>query len=185
MGVGFYVTTFYLLLWGMLDHLTIIAKWTKDLKIDERYCGIRSKQFWKEFQKKEPRLKRFLEEPRIGQWVSMMADMRHAAAHRTLALPTVLLMETEESKKSDEEILQLIKQERSEMYKFLPEPVMKSMEPMMIRLWRIGKMKVVAPSMVYIKGEKETYLWDPVVSVDHDLQYLTAIMDAFLVVLFS
>jgi hypothetical protein len=45
MGVGFYVSTFYLFLWGMLDHLTIIAKWARTLKIDERYCGIRSPKF--------------------------------------------------------------------------------------------------------------------------------------------
>lgn len=168
----------------MLDHLTIIAKWARGLKIDEKYCGIRSKNFLKEFKIREPNLARFLEQPRISNWVSLMADMRHAAAHRTLALPTVLLAETEESKKSDEEILQVIRKKRSYMYQVLPKQVMKSMEPMMINLWRIDKMKVVAPSMVYMKGEKETYLRDPVISIDHDLQYLTAIMDAFLVVLF-
>jgi hypothetical protein len=30
----------------MLDHLTIIAKCAKDLKIDERYCGIVARFFW-------------------------------------------------------------------------------------------------------------------------------------------
>jgi hypothetical protein len=63
--------------------------------------------------------------------------------------------------------------------------MMKLMEPMMIRLWRIGKMKVVVPSTVIIKNKEGTYLRDPVMSIDHDLQYLTAIMDAFLVTLFN
>ena len=161
MGVGFYVSTFYLFLWGRLDHLTIIAKWAKDLPIDETKCGIRSKTFWKEFNRTDPRLNAFLRKPKISEWISVMADMRHAAAHRDLALPTVLLAETEESKKSDEEILQIIRQDRSYMYQVLPEQVMKSMEPMMIRLWRIDKMKVVAPSMVVIKNEEGTYLRDP------------------------
>ena len=38
--------------------------------------------------------------------------------------------------------------------------------------------------MVYIKGEEGRYIRDPIVNVDYDLQYLTAIMDAFLVILF-
>ncbi len=67
-----------------------------------------------------------------------MADMRHAAAHRDLGLPTVIVQETEESKKSDDEILEIIKQERSYMYESLG-PLIKSMEPMMIHLWRVGK----------------------------------------------
>jgi hypothetical protein len=185
MGVGFYVSTFYLFLWGMLDHLTIIAKWARDLKIDETKCGIRSKKFWKEFNTTDPRLNTFLNHPRVSKWISVMADMRHAAAHRDLALPTVIVQDTEESKKSDEEILEIIKQERSYMYQSLLGPTMKSMEPIMIYLWRVGKMKVVAPNMVIIKNEEGTYLRDPVISIDHDLQYLTAIMDAFLVALFN
>jgi hypothetical protein len=184
MGVGFYVTNFYLLLWGMLDHLTIIAKWARNLTIDEKYCGIRSKDFWKEFGKQEPQLRGFLKSNKITKWISLMADMRHAAAHRTLALPTPLLEETEESQKSDEDILKAIRKERSHMYAVLPEEIMKAFEPQMIWHWKVEKMKVIAPSMVYIKGEEGRYIRDPIVNVDYDLQYLTAIMDAFLVVLF-
>jgi hypothetical protein len=54
MGVGFYVSTFYLFLWGMLEHLTIIAKWAKDLTIDETKCGIRSKSSGKSSTKQIP-----------------------------------------------------------------------------------------------------------------------------------
>lgn len=185
MGVGFYVSTFYPFLWGMLDHLTIVAKYARDLKIDETQCGIQRKKFWKEFNTTDPRLSIFLNQRKISKWISVMADMRHAAAHRDLALPTSLLQDTEESRRSDAEILEIIKQERSYKYQSLLGPIMKSMEPMMIWLWRIGKMKVVAPNMVVIKNEQGTYLRDPVISIDHDLQYLTAIMDAFLVALFN
>ena len=100
MGVGFYVSTFYLFLWGMLEHLTIIAKWAKNLNVDERHCGIRSKRFWIEFNNIDLRLNTFLNQPRFKEWISVMAEMRHAAAHRDLALPTEILTETEESKKA-------------------------------------------------------------------------------------
>ena len=72
MGVGYYVTTFYLLLWGMLDHLTITAKWARDLNVDEKHCGIRSKRFWKELRQREPHLKKFVDQPKISKWISMM-----------------------------------------------------------------------------------------------------------------
>jgi hypothetical protein len=184
MAVGFYVTNFYLLLWGMLDHLTIIAKWACELAIEERFCGIRSKQFWEEFNLKDSHLYKFLKQPNIDEWISQMADMRNAAAHKTIALPTPLLAETDESRKGDKEILKIIQKERGAAYKILPPELMKAMEPMMINLWRLRKMKVIAPSIVYLKGKKEHYLRDPVISVDDDLDYLTAIMDAFLVALF-
>jgi hypothetical protein len=93
-----------------------------------------------------------------------MADMRHAAAHRDLALPTTLVSETEDSKKSDDEILDIIRKERSYMYESILGPMMKSMEPMMIWLWRIRKMKVIAPSMVVIKRGEKAYSRDPVMS---------------------
>jgi hypothetical protein len=185
MGVGFYVSTFYLFLWGMLEHLTIIAKWAKNLKVDERHCGIRSKSFWTEFNKMDSRLNRFLQQPRIKEWISVMAEMRHAAAHRDLALPTEILTETEDSKKSNEEILRIIKSEHPYMYKSIIGPMMKAIEPMMINLWRIKHMRTVAPSAVIIEIDGVKQIRDPVLSVDYDLQHLTALMDAFLVALFS
>jgi hypothetical protein len=186
MGVGFYVSTFYLFLWGMLEHLTIIAKWAKNLKVDERYCGIRSKRFWTEFSKIDTRLNTFLNQPRVKEWISVMAEMRHAAAHRDLALPSEILVETEESKKTDDEILEIIKRERSSMYgSFLGPIIMKAMEPMLIRMWRIKKMREIAPSVVMIKIDGVKQIRDPVLSVDYDLQYLTAVMDAFLIMLFD
>ena len=71
------------------------------------------------------------------------------------------------------------------MYQVLPPEVMANLEPTMVRHWRVEHMKVVAPSMVYVKKDDSAYLRDPVISVDYDLQVVTAIMDAFLVRLFS
>jgi hypothetical protein len=185
MAIGFYVSAFYLFLWGMLEHLTILAKWARGLTLDERYCGIRSKQFWTEFNKIDSRLGKFIDLPRIKEWISVMAEMRHAAAHRDLALPTEILQETEDSKKSDDDILEIIRRERSYMYNSILAPVIKAMEPMMISLWRIKHMRQIAPSAVIIDVGGVRQIRDPVLSVDHDLQYLTALIDAFLVVLFN
>jgi len=184
MAIGYYVTYFYLLLWGMMDHLTVIAKRARGLRIKEEHCSIRGKTFWKEFSLVEPGLSNFIASPRIMEWINVMADMRHAAAHRTMALPTPLHADTEESKKSDEEILKIIRKENSFMYSALGDEIMKSLEPQMIWHWRIKKMKVIAPGMVFVKKEEGVYMRDPVISVDRDMEYLTAIIDGFLVALF-
>ena len=184
MGVVF-TSTFYFFLWGMLEHLTIIAKWAKTLKIDERHCAIGSPKFWTEFTETDSRLKHFLDQRVINEWISVMAEI-HAAAHRDLALPTEILAESEDSKKTNEEILDILKQEYSSIYQsVIFAPIIKSFEPMMIRLWRIKKMRTIAPSAVVLTVKGNKVVRDPVMSIDYDLQYLTAVMDAFLVTLFG
>ncbi len=47
-------------------------------------------------------------------------------------------------------------------------------------------MKVIAPSMIVIQDKNgKTYMRDPVISLDYDLNMLHAIMDAFIVKLFN
>ena len=57
----------------------------------------------------------------------------------------------------------------------------------MIADWRFKRMKILAPSMVVMPGkdDRRPYMRDPVVSIDYDLQFLMAVMDAFLVRFFS
>jgi len=185
MALGYYVNTFYLMLWGMLDQLTIIGKCARNLNVNERDCGIRSRKFWKEFGAQEPELTAFIRSSKIDKWIKVMADMRHHAAHKVIKIPTPLVADTEESEKSDEQILEIIKQEIPAFYKFMPEALIKASEPVMISEWRLRHMKVIAPSMILIKEENGGgYFWDPVISVDHDLAILTALIDAFIVRLF-
>lgn len=185
LALGYYVTTFYLLLWGMLEQLTIIAKHSKNLAVDERDCGIRSRKFLDEFGLKEPALKTLIQGHPFNDWINIMADMRHTAAHRMIEIPAPLLTQTEESEKSEEEILQIIRKENAFMYSVLPAEIMKDLESQMVWHWRVSKMKVVLPSMVLIKGRIGEYMRDPVMSVDYDLERLNALIDAFLIKLFG
>ncbi len=185
MAVGYYVTAFYLLLWGLLEHLTIVAKYARALSIDERKCGIKSDDFWKEFSVHDPALSAFVQTGEIAKWIGMMADMRHAAAHRVIAIPAPVMMETPESKKSDEEIRDIVRKERALLYEVLPESVIQQFEPLMIWQWRVKHMKALSESLVLIKGKTGEYLRDPVVSLDYDLERVLAVMDAFLVRLFG
>jgi len=185
--LGYYVNAFYLFLWGMLEQLTLITKYVKDLQIDDRECGIKSGSFWNELRKKDSTLEAFLSMTSVHEWIDTMADMRHTAAHKIIPMPTRVLMPTEESKESDEEILAIVKQEDPEslLHSPLPSKMLEWVQQHLIFNWRLGKMKTLMEHTVLIKGKSGDYFRSPVISVDHDLLMLTAVMDAFVVKLFS
>ena len=78
MPLGYYVTNFYLHVWGLLDQLTVIANLALGLGLRDRECGIAYKssagvggaatQPWE--------VHRALD---ITESIPVMADMRHAA----------------------------------------------------------------------------------------------------------
>jgi hypothetical protein len=186
LAIGFYINTFYLMLWGMLDHLTIVAKYARNLKISEKNCGIRSEKFWKEFRAVEKGLTYFIKGPNMSEWIGIMADMRHQAAHNIIPIPSLLVNETPDSKKSDDEIVEMLKKEDPHLYRFLDPGTIEACQPTWITMWRMKKMEIVGPGMVKVaKPDGTGYLRDPVISVDYDLSNLIAVMDAFLVKLFN
>lgn len=186
--LGYYLSNYYMLLWGMLDHLTVIAKYAYRLPINEKDCAINSKKFWKEFKSKEPNLFNFIKVSPISAWINIMAEMRHHAAHKVIKIPTRILEETDESKMSDGDILKIIRNDKSDlelMYQLLPEDYIKKVhEPILINEWRMSKMKEIAPIMVIIKMKNKIGFRDPVLSVDYDLERLNAVIDAFIIIIF-
>ena len=160
LAVGYHVNASYLLLWGMLEQLTTIAKQMRGLALNERDCGIQKKQFWKKL--REPGLQAFVQQGRIGEWVNLMADVRHQAAHSTIPIPGEVFMDTEDSKKSDEEIRRIIQKERPLFYQLA---LVTGMESQMIQIWRVKHMKRLAPSMVVMRNRQGSggYMRDPVI----------------------
>jgi hypothetical protein len=181
----YHFASFYMLLWGMLDHLTIVGKYSKDIKIPEDKCGIRSKQFWKEFSQFHPELKTFRARTDISNWLRTMADVRHTTAHGNIAYPRRVVTDTPESAKSDDEIKAILKEENAALYLTLSPEMIAGLEPMWIGLWRIKNMKLIAPDMVRLVRGNQTYLRAGCLSIDYDLRVVNAIMDAFIVGLFN
>jgi hypothetical protein len=182
--LGYYMSNFYLHLWGMLDHLTVMAKRAFGLEVEDRTCGIENKTFWKALATKEPGLRAFMRDPKMVQWVGVMADMRHAAAHREMLLPSILVQESEAYKKTDEEISEILAREEPDFYEGLSENAKQILEPQRIWLWRMDQLNTIASNVVVVQKRKGGYIRFPVDSVDYDLGMLTAILDAFLVALF-
>lgn len=184
--LGYHVTHFYLLLWGMLEQLTIIAKHKCRLELKNRACGIRKIGFWKQIEEKKPNLNTFIKKERIANWVEQMADMRHSAAHQTIPLPTMVLQETEESEKDETEIREELKKKFPALYSHFPDEYIRALEPEMIIHWRTEHMKTLFSTSVLIKNsEKKSYFRDPVASIDYDLETLTEVINVFLGELFE
>ncbi len=186
-SISYHVNQFYFLLWGMFDQLTLISNEVLQLGLTERRCGIASKDYLKMLEKRKSNLRRFLSMPSIVEWIDLMSDFRHSVAHQVIPMPTEIVIDTEDSKKSKEEIVAILKSDK--YWSFLsqiPNEEMKSiLTDQAVNEWRIKKLNRVADHMVQLKNKKlKYYFWSPVISVDHDLAMLTGIMDAFLVGLF-
>jgi len=155
------------------------------LGIDDRQCGIRSRVFLEALAAKEPELCKFVKDGNVDKWIDVMADMRHAAAHRTMLLPTSLVEESDDSQKSDAEISAILRQEDPEFYEMTSPEFDGSVDPLKIWHWRMERLKQLADNIVVVKKESGGYIRAAVASVDYDLSYLNSVIDAFLVKLFS
>jgi len=114
-----------------------------------------------------------------------MGDMRHAVAHRAMNLATSLVVETEDSKKNDAEIAEILRKEEPEFYRLMPKELVQALEPQRISHWRMKKMEVLGDNIVVVERKSAPYIRGAVESVDYDLAILNAVMDAFLVGLFG
>lgn len=183
--LGYHMTNFYLYLWGMLEHLAVIANQAKTLGLRERDCGIESPKLWKALGRSDTALCAYIREGPIREWITAMADARHAAAHRAMLLPNDIVSETEESQKTDAEIAAILREEDPEFYALFTEPMIRAFEPQKIEHWRHWKRRTLATNAVVVKKESEGYIRFAVTSIDHDLMMLNAVIDAFLVRLFD
>jgi hypothetical protein len=180
--MGFFTTSFYLTLWGMLDHLTAIARQVWALDLDERRCGITSKRFWQTVAAREPTLQAIVKKTRVAQWISQMSDVRHPAAHTAMLLPTSVVQETAESQKTDAEIIAELRKEDPGFFQLLDPHDQAPLLPSMIEDWRHRHRKTIAENVIYVPGKG--YVRPAVNSLDYDLAMLTGMMDIFLFAVF-
>ncbi|MBI4241427.1 MAG: hypothetical protein HY613_06890, partial [Candidatus Rokubacteria bacterium] len=92
----FHLNWLYLLMWGALDHLCLLLNRVHSYGFKERRCGL-NKDFRQEMKRRHSELAAFLETEDIARFLMVLSDLRHAAAHRIIPMPTSVLQETEES----------------------------------------------------------------------------------------
>jgi hypothetical protein len=155
--LNYHLTAFYTHGWGMLDTLAQIANRRLHLRLDPFRCHINRDDFLQALGKKRPGLRRFLQE-HGGDWVPIIGDVRHPIAHSALRLQSDLVVATEDSKKSDEEIAKILHVEDPDFYKGLPQRFVKDVERMRIENWRHDKMKIVSDDVINIEKAEGGYL---------------------------
>jgi len=166
----------------MLDQLTIIAKDQRRIEIANTSCGIdKTKTYWKKVGPELPSLRTLIESEDVARWIAAMADIRHAAAHRAMALPSALVTHTEESQLSDDAVRARLREEDPEFYEMLSdEPeTLRAFENVQIPLWRANRLKTLADNVVIVRGRHGTYIRGAVISIDYDLSMLERIIEAF------
>jgi hypothetical protein len=185
--LGYYITNFYVHVWGMLEQLTVIAKDQRGLDIPDTDCGIhKTKTYWQKAGAELPTLRALVKSREIAPWIAAMADVRHAAAHRAMALPSSMVTHTGESQLSDDEVRARLREDDPDFYEMLahdPE-TLRAFESVQIPLWRANQMKTVADNVVIIRGRSGTSVRGAVVSIDYDVSMLGRIIEAFCATLF-
>lgn len=188
MAAAYHVNHFYLLLWGLLDHLTVIANYALGLNLPHKKCGIQKGRFWRECESRCPQLASVIKGEALSEWIETIAYMRHQAAHNTLPVPGPLYVETEESTKPREEIRKLVLEQNQDILQraaATSEEAFEWMVEAMIDQWKLEKAQLVSESMVFVRVKGEYGFRDPIVSTDYDLERGFAICDAFLIACFS
>src|SRR2546425_3436752 len=183
--IGFHLVNLYFHIWGLLDHLTLVANRQLSLGLPDEQCGIASDKFWGAVGTRAPALRKAVKQTGANAWVAVMADMRHPAAHKAMLLPTQLVSHTAESKLSDAEVLEILKKEDPEPFELFDKDALEAMIPLMVSNWRFQRLKVIADGVVYVQSSSRPY-WRPALnSVDYDVAMLNGVLDIFLAALFS
>lgn len=182
-ALNYHLTAFYFHVWGMLDSLTGIANLHLGLGLEPRQCGISSDDFLNALKQRCPNLFSFIK-TYSARWVSVIADVRHPAAHSALLLQRDVLEDTPESRKTDDEILAILKAEDPNFF-VRNEAYTRSMFPSFIWLWRVKHMTVITDDAIYVELPSRGYIRAAAISIDWDLGMLNAFIDAFLISCFG
>ena len=183
--VGFHLVNLYFHTWGLLDHLTLVANRQLGLSLPDQRCGIASDEFWSAVATRMPSLRKAVKQPRLNDWIAVMADMRHPAAHKAMLLPTQLVSHTEESQLSDAEVVEILKREDPELFEVFEGDALRAMMPIMVSNWRYRKLKVIADGIVHVAGPSRSYFRPALNSVDYDVGMLDEVLGIFMAQLFG
>jgi hypothetical protein len=170
--------------WGMLEHLCLLANLIYRLGLLPRICGIASEGFWKAMESGSLDLCTFIKTPPVAEWIETLSAVRHAGAHRNIPVPTTIRQHTERSQLPKEEILAKILAEDSDARELLTHPLLDpemrpAVEEQLVSNWRLKNTEEIADHMVLLKSKRGEYFYSPVISIDSDLKSLTQIMDRF------
>ena len=125
--LNYHLTAFYIHVWGMLDSLAGIANRQLGLGVHPFRCGITQNRFLDALSQKRPGLARFIKGHR-SKWIDVLGDVRHPVAHSALRLQSDVVRSSEDSRKTDAEISDILRREDPETYAVLPRDMLRALE---------------------------------------------------------
>lgn len=180
--IRYYLNYYLFLLWGAVDHLAWIINdifsfgYSPDNSNGRRVVGLykSKREFLGKIKNQDENLYNFIVSDEFQEWMFFFSQLRHKNAHREMFSASPLLIETEESKISDEEIDKII-------YKDGP-PIPKDIECMMPpefienkkitdrTSYRISKMEKGIEHFTLIEKEEKQFMFNPVGRIPIDIK---------------
>ncbi len=177
--LNYHLMAFYFHIWGMLDTLARAANVRLSLGFDENRCGLDDGEFVKALRAGARALAARALDDR--DWIARIGSVRHPAAHSALLLQQDVVADTEESLKSDAEIVEILRAEEPDFNEGLPPDLVTQCESMRIAEWRAARRRTITEDAIYVERRGGGgHLWHPMASLDFDLAKLDAIIDASL-----
>jgi len=180
--IRYYLNYYLFLVWGAVDHLAWIINDifafgynSEDWK-SHKIVGLHKnkKEFLKKINSRSEDLYKFIISKEFQEWLYFFGQLRHKSAHREMFSAPPLLIETEESKMSDEEIDKIIYKDKPPIPKgiehmFSPEFV--ENQKVLDRIkYRISKMKKGIDHFALIQKDGKQFMFDPVRRINIDIK---------------
>jgi len=182
--IRYYLNYYLFLLWGAIDHLAWIINdvfsfgYSPSNNKDRRTVGLHKnkKEFLEKIEAKSAPLYDFIVSDKFQDWLYFFGQLRHKNAHREMFSASPLLITTDKSQISDDEIDKIIYKDEPPVPKniehmFSPE-LIESQKFIDRTNYRISKMKKGIDHFAMIEKNGQQFMFDPVSRITIDMKNL-------------
>ena len=188
-AIRYFLNYYLLLVWGYVDHLTLIINDVFVLGYDEENYRDRKKISFLNYKDKQEYLGRikavdeelynFILSKEFQEWLGILGQLRHKSAHREMISPSVLLQPTPESSISDAEIDAIIYKNKAplhaEVIKLLPS-LLETQKAQDRYHYKVSKMEKIFDHVAIVKEG----MLDPVARISIDMENIKKLTTYFL-----
>ncbi len=179
--IRYYLNYYLFLLWGAVDHLAWIINdifsfgYSPENSKGRITVGLHKdkKEFLDKIKRQNEDLYNFIVSNEFQEWMFFFGQLRHKNAHREMFSASPLLITTEESKISDEEIDKILYKDEppipKEIEHMMPPEFLENQKVMDRINYRISKMKKGIEHFALIPKDGQQFMFDPVGRIPTDI----------------
>ena len=180
--IRYYLNYYLFLLWGAVDHLAWIINdifsfgYSPENSHGRRTVGLHKdkKEFLEKIKKQNEDLYNFIVSNEFQEWMFFFGQLRHKNAHREMFSASPLLITTDESKISDEDIDKIIYKDEppipKEIEHMIPPEFLENQKIIDRDNYRISKMKKGIEHFAIIQKDGQQFMFDPVERIPTDIK---------------